>query len=236
MPKALDYLTFGYTVAKHMKPICIIETPFPEKFGVPRQPLLIMEAKGKMVFPKDDFYSEAFRGIEENSHLWLIFAFHLSESNPNALVRPPRFEGKKKLGVFATRSPHRPNGLGLSVVKFESIEYGPKNISLWVSGVDLVNGTPILDIKPYVPYVDARLEATSLFNGAPEMKKVIWECDCLIGFEEKNLIEKAIGLDPRPGHQKDSSDEYGISLCGMNLIFVEAADSFIIKKSSPLSK
>jgi len=135
-----------------MKPIAQIKTPFPEKFGVPRQSLLVSKAWGLMVFPKTDFYSEAFRGIEESSHLWLISEFHLIPNDDfNGLVRPPRFENKKKMGVYGTRSPHRPNRLGLSLVEFDRLEILSDKINLWVRGVDLVDGTPVFDIKPYVP-------------------------------------------------------------------------------------
>ena len=139
-----------------VEPLCFIRTPFVEKFGVPRQSLLVADAIGEMVFPKNDFYAEAFRGIETFSHLWLIFDFHqVDEKSVQALVRPPRFEGKLKLGVFATRSPHRPNRMGLSVVKFLKIEERKDFVHLFVSGVDLVDGTPILDIKPYIPHYDS---------------------------------------------------------------------------------
>lgn len=198
-----------------MTPICLIETPFPEKFGVPRQPLLIEEAWGKMTFPKTDFYVEAFRGIEESSHLWLIFEFHLVEGPFNGLVRPPRFENKKKMGVYATRTPHRPNRLGLSVVKFDRLEFLDREVVLWVKGVDLVNGTPIFDIKPYVPYVD-RVEASSPFDERPVFYPVEWECEKV---KESELIEKVISLDPRPGQDKDSGEEFGVSIAGWNVRF-----------------
>jgi tRNA (adenine37-N6)-methyltransferase len=198
-----------------MTPITSIHTPFPEKFGIPRQSLLVFEAKGVMLFPKNDFYHEAFRGIEESSHLWLIFEFHLvPDGSFNGLVRPPRFEGKKKLGVYATRSPHRPNRLGLSVVKFEKIEYLENEIRLEVSGVDLVDGTPIFDIKPYVPYAD-RIDASGPFEKQNTID-VKWSCEKVL---ESALIEKIIALDPRPQHDKNSTEEYGVSIAGFNVRF-----------------
>lgn len=214
-----------------MNPISLIKTPFHEKFGVPRQSLLIGEAMGVMSFPKNDYYHEAFRGIEESSHLWLVFVFHqVSENNLNGLVRPPRFEGKKKMGVFATRSPHRPNRIGLSVVQFEKIEYLSQEIRLTVSGVDLVDGTPILDIKPYVPYCD-HVEAISPFDERPEFKKVVWSCEKV---SEWALIEKVVGLDPRPGQDRDSNDEYGVSIAGYNVRFKSTDGQFEILKASTL--
>lgn len=221
-----------------MKPITHIETPFKEKFGVPRQPLLVKEAWGKMSFPKNDFFSEAFRGIEASSHLWLIFEFHqIPNEGFNGLVRPPRFEGKKKLGVYATRSPHRPNRLGLSVVQFDRLEVLGGEIVLWVKGVDLVNGTPIFDIKPYVPYSDRIMEATSEnFDEAPAVCRVTWKCHPELSQHERQLIEKVIALDPRPGHDKDLQSEYGVSLAGWNVRFrfiEEGLEIFEVTKAEP---
>lgn len=212
-----------------MKHISLIETPFREKFGVPRQSLLAKEAWGKMYFPKDDFFSEAFRGIESFSHLWLIFEFHLVPlEDIKALVRPPRFQGKEKFGVFATRSPHRPNRLGLSVVKFERVEVKDKEIILHVSGVDLVNGTPIFDIKPYIPYADAISGASSIhFSEPPPKQKVVWNTDAP---SEKALIEEVISLDPRPGQDHSSTEEYGVSIAGFNVRFKKVGDEFVILK------
>lgn len=214
-----------------MTPLCVIETPFREKFGVPRQPLLIPEAWGLLRFPKNDFTAEAFRGIESSSHLWLIFEFSLVDpASIQALVRPPRLGGKQKMGVFATRSPHRPNRLGLSVVKFEKLEESEKEIILHVSGVDLVSGTPIFDIKPYVPYVDSIPEARSLFSEAPEFRSVKWECE--FSGPERSLIEKVVSLDPRPAHQRKENDEYGVSVAGFNVLFRGSENELVILKVS----
>jgi tRNA-Thr(GGU) m(6)t(6)A37 methyltransferase TsaA len=212
-----------------MEVLSFIETPFKEKFGVPRQSLLIEEAIGKMRFPKNDFFVEAFRGIENFSHLWLIFEFHLISTNDvKALVRPPRYEGKTKFGVFATRSPHRPNRLGLSVVKFESLLFEGNEVVLTVRGVDLVDKTPIYDVKPYIPYVDSLTEAKALdFDQAPSLAKVIWRVEAPA---EKILIEKVIGLDPRPGQDKNSDEEYGVSVAGWNVRFKKENNDFVILK------
>lgn len=215
-----------------MKPFCTIETPFPEKFGVPRQPLLINEAWGKMVFPKNDFYSEAFRGLENFSHLWLIFEFHhIPDQKTAALVRPPRFENKKKMGVFATRSPHRPNRIGLSVVKFDRLEIQDNEVVLWVRGVDLVSGTPIYDIKPYLPYADSVPEARAIeFEEAPKFYPVKWDDSIVIDHDLKVLVEKVIALDPRPGQDKSSSDEFALSVAGVNVSFKKEEDVFVVLK------
>jgi tRNA-Thr(GGU) m(6)t(6)A37 methyltransferase TsaA len=211
-----------------MKPICHIETPFPEKFGVPRQSLLVPEAWGKMVFLKDDFFIEAFRGIEKSSHLWLIFQFHLISDGPfNGLVRPPRFENKQKMGVYATRSPHRPNRLGLSLVEFDHLEILTRKVVLWVKGVDLVSGTPIYDVKPYVPYAEMP-EVKSPFFEAPNVLPVIWRCE---RNESYRLIEKIIALDPRPAQDKNSTEEFGVSVAGFNIRFRFLIDHFEVISS-----
>ncbi len=208
-----------------MEPLCTINTPFIEKFGTPRQSLLIREAWGKMVFPKNDFYAEAFRGLEESSHLWLIFQFHkIPATQMNGLVRPPRFLNELKMGVFATRSPHRPNRLGLSVVEFDRLEILKNEIHLWVKGVDLVDGTPIFDIKPYVPYVD-HVSARSPFSSAPQFLKVIWKCEKV---SHHDLIEKVIALDPRPAQDRSGEEEYGVSVAGFNVRFRFLLDHFEI--------
>jgi len=211
-----------------MKPIAFIETPFKEKFGVPRQSLLIEEAWGKLEFVKNDFNLEAFRGIDEFTHLWLIFSFHrVIEEGVKALVRPPRFSGSEKWGVYATRSPHRPNHLGLSVVKFKKLEVTKDKIILWVDGVDLVSGTPILDIKPYITYSDSIIEAKSgVFHQSPEFKKVRWAQAQDLDLNIKTLIEKVIALDPRPSFDQDQS--FGVSVAGYNVRFHAEGDEFLI--------
>ena len=198
-----------------MNILSFINTPFKQKFGIPRQSLLVIEALGVMRFPKNDFFVEAFRGIETYSHLWLIFQFHeVSEENIKALVRPPRFEGEKR-GVFATRSPHRPNRIGMSVVKFEKLEITMNEVILTVSGVDLLDGTPILDIKPYLPYADIVGHAQSNEVNKPSALEVCWSCEKV---EESNLIEAILSFDPRPAHQK-TNDEFRMEISDFDVEF-----------------
>ena len=198
-----------------MNILSFINTPFKQKFGIPRQPLLVMEAIGVMRFPKNDFFVEAFRGIENYSHLWLIFQFHeVSEENIKALVRPPRFEGDKR-GVFATRSPHRPNRIGMSVVKFEKLEITMNEVILTVSGVDLLDGTPILDIKPYLPYADIVNQAQSNEVDKPSVLEVCWSCEKVA---ESNLIEAVLSFDPRPAHQKNN-EEFRMEISNFDVAF-----------------
>jgi tRNA-Thr(GGU) m(6)t(6)A37 methyltransferase TsaA len=213
-----------------VEPICLIETPFKEKFGIPRQPMLVSQAWGKMEFPKNDFFSEAFRGIENFDYIWLIFSFHEAiAEGAKALVRPPRFGGphQQKWGVFATRSPHRPNHLGLSAVKLKSISFSEKKITLHVEGVDLLSGTPILDIKPYLSYCDSYPMASSgPFEKSPEFLPVAWRCEANLNPDLRSLIEKVIGLDPRPRFGLDK--EFGLSLAGYNVRFKKEKESFVI--------
>ena len=140
-------------------PIAYIETDFKDKFGIPRQSGRVKELTGRIRFVKEHFYPEMLSGIEDFSHLWLIFGFSKAGRLKGATVRPPRLGGNKRMGVFATRSPYRPNPIGLSCVKLEGVKREAEGLFLLVSGVDLLDGTPIYDIKPYLPFADAHPEA-----------------------------------------------------------------------------
>ena len=150
-----------------MKTIARIRTDFPEKFGIPRQSGLVKELTGKIVFDPEYRNPEAVRGLEQFSHIWLLWKFSESRKEHwSATVKPPRLGGKKRLGVFATRSPYRPNDIGLSCVRLDKIEISEKSGPvLWVSGIDLMNGTPIYDIKPYIPLSDCRPDAWEGYTG-----------------------------------------------------------------------
>jgi tRNA-Thr(GGU) m(6)t(6)A37 methyltransferase TsaA len=202
-----------------MIPIATLRTCYPEKFGVPRQSGLVPEAWGVIEFAPAYRRIEAVRGIEDSSHLWLITEFHLvdaGEAATSLTVRPPRLGGNERLGVFATRSPFRPNRLGLSVVKLERVELeGPEAPRLWVSGVDLVDGTPVLDIKPYVPYADAPAGAVSrLAAEPPALVPVCWEVDVNLTDTERAIIEQSIALQPQPAYQEAPERTYGADLAG----------------------
>ena len=162
-----------------MHTIAHIRTDLPEKFGVPRQSGLVPQLQGTIVFEPDYRNPDALRGLEGFSHLWLIFRFHRAEREGwSPTVRPPRLGGNRRMGVFATRSPFRPNNLGLSCVKLEGVcrdeKLGPV---IRVSGADLVDGTPILDIKPYLPYADCPRDATGGFTDPLETEPLEVECD-----------------------------------------------------------
>lgn len=196
-----------------IKPIAFIKTNFKEKFGIPRQSGIVENIKGEIVFEKQFRHPDALRGIEEYSHLWLIFDFsenHREEFLPT--VRPPRLGGNKRVGVFATRSPFRPNNLGLSCVKFDGVKYDEKlgNI-LIVSGVDLLDNTPIYDIKPYIPYCDCKPHAKGSFSDEFKNYKieVLYDEKVFFGVEktDKENIIKIIEQDPKPAY-KDENKEY----------------------------
>ena len=193
-----------------IKPIAYIKTPFKEKFGIPRQSGIIENIKGEIIFEKEFKDPDALRGIEEYSHLWLIFDFSENHREKySSTVRPPRLGGNKRVGVFATRSPFRPNNLGLSCVKLENIKKD-KNLGnvLIVSGVDLLDNTPIYDIKPYISYCDCKQNAKCSFGEALKYKKieVLYDENIFLNIENdiKNVIVKIIEQDPKPAYKNDN--------------------------------
>ncbi|MBB3062685.1 tRNA (N6-threonylcarbamoyladenosine(37)-N6)-methyltransferase TrmO [Microbulbifer rhizosphaerae] len=210
-----------------MTPIATVHSCFGEKFGVPRQPLLADASRAAIELLPPLNTPDAVAGLEQNTHLWVIFQFHQAAGEWSAKVRPPRLGGNKKLGVLATRSPFRPNNIGLSVVRLLEVRLKPK-VELIVGGADLVDGTPVLDIKPYIPYADAVEEAQSAFaDAAPQMLPVFIPEDIMQkahAFKDDwdtdlpRLIEQLLGQDPKPAYQKpDPQRIYGMQLCGFNL-------------------
>ena len=195
-----------------MKPIATLHTCYPQKFAVPRQSGLVPSAWGRVVFEPEYRREEAVRGLEGFSHIWLIGLFHqVKEEAVGLTVRPPRLGGNERLGVFATRSPFRPNRLALSVVKLDRVVLtGPEAPWLEVSGVDLVDGTPVLDIKPYVPYADSLPQAIGGFaDHAPEPVPVRWACRIPAMAEHRRvLIEQSLALQPQPAYQATTDREY----------------------------
>lgn len=199
-----------------------IETDFSEKFGIPRQSGLVESAMGKIVFEPEYKNADALRGLDGYSHIWIIWQFSESARDTwSPTVRPPRLGGNKRMGVFATRSPFRPNPIGLSCVKIESIDL--KNVEIHVSGVDMLNGTPILDIKPYLPHVDAKADAYGGF--AADFKDYALEVNISDDLMEKipEMHQKAVtdilAGDPRPSYQDDPKRVYGLSFGGLEIKF-----------------
>lgn len=210
-----------------IKPIAHIKTDFKEKFGIPRQSGIAENLKAEIVFEKPFRNPDALRGIEGYSHLWLIFDFslaHTAEWSPT--VRPPKLGGNIRRGVFATRSPFRPNSLGLSCVKLLEVKHSEKEGDiLVVCGADLLDNTPIYDIKPYIPYADCITDAVGGFTEEIEYKKlnVVFEGELLslIPKEKQQGLAEILAEDPRPSYQNDSERIY-------NMLFAEFDISFKI--------
>jgi len=212
------------------KSIGIIESPYQEKFAIPRQPNLVSAAKGKVILTGEANNHDLVRDIEQFSHLWLLFVFNATQDQGwNPLVRPPRLGGNIKTGVLATRSTFRPNPIGMSVVKLDKVETKKKQTILHISGLDLLNGTPILDIKPYVPYSDAIINADAGFaQEQPETAITIvfsqQALDDLTKYKQRYsdltlLIEQILKQDPRPAYKQGKADDkvYGMSLYDLNI-------------------
>ena len=210
-----------------INPIAYIRTEFPEKFGVPRQSGLASALRGTIVFVPEYRNADALRGLEGFSHLWLIWEFSANSERKDwqPTVRPPRMGGNERMGVFATRSPFRPNPLGLSCVEIESVQYdhqeGPV---IHVKGADMMDGTPIYDIKPYIKYADARPHAVCGYVDKLEERtlKVVIPSEISLGVQDKSLLEalvQTLSLDPRPSYHDDPEREYGLSFAGMNIRF-----------------
>ena len=197
-----------------MKQIAHIETPFKGKFGVPRQAGLV-DYEARVVFEDDYRVAEAVRGLESFDYVWLIWRFHMAEREGwSPTVRPPRLGGNRRVGVFASRSPFRPNAIGLSSVRLVRVEQDPRlGPVLYVEGADLVDGTPILDIKPYIAYADAHPEARSGF--APERPtrlQVVDEEGWLLSLPEadRKALIQCLSQDPRPHYQHDATRVYAM--------------------------
>ena len=205
--------------------IAHIRTDLPEKFGVPRQSGLVPQLRGTIVFEPAYRNPDALRGLEGFSHLWLIFQFHRAvRESWSPTVRPPRLGGNRRMGVFATRSPFRPNAIGLSCVKLEGVRQDEQlGTVIEVSGADLVDGTPILDIKPYLPYADCRVDATGGFTDPLDGQTLQVNCDpALLEWFTPQQREGLLGVlacDPRPRYQEDPERVYGLAFAGRNVKF-----------------
>ena len=214
--------------------IATIHSPYKEKFAVPRQPGLVPSAKAELEIlpPYDDI--NAFSGLQEFSHLWLLFIFHKNpgQNSWSPTVRPPRLGGNKRMGVFATRSPSRPNPIGLSLVEFHGIKQVDGKIFLQLGNIDLVDGTPVIDIKPYIPYADAKPDALAGFaqNSPEPLMEIQFSAQALQMLEQiedrypelKQLIIEVLQQDPRPAYKKSKPDNkiYAVHLSDFNISWV----------------
>ena len=211
-----------------------MHSSYKEKFGIPRQPNLVqVESYIEMLAPYNDVL--AFEGIEAFSHLWLVWQFH-DNKNPEKTqfrpqVRPPRLGGNKKIGVFATRSMYRPSPIGLSVVKLKYVKKEGKSVRVYVTGSDLLDGTPIVDIKPYIHYSDAVIEAESGYaQDEPKRKSVIWSDRAIeqkqqlltsgkLSVQTAQELEAVLSLDPRPAYQDDEARVYKMKFAAVDIAF-----------------
>ncbi|MCP4789550.1 MAG: tRNA (N6-threonylcarbamoyladenosine(37)-N6)-methyltransferase TrmO [Gammaproteobacteria bacterium] len=222
-----------------LKPIAYIESDFKEKFATPRQPGLVPAAQGRVVLQAPFNQADAVQGLEEFSHIWLIFGFHATaQQGWKPKVRPPRLGGNAKLGVFATRSTFRPNPLGLSLVRLKKVST-QKEICLHVEGADLIHGTPVYDIKPYLPWVESQPYALSGFavddqtidlpiQYAPQAVAALANESSL-----QTLIEQVLRHDPRPAYQQDPQRVYGCHLQNVNVQWQVLADHILVNSITP---
>jgi tRNA-Thr(GGU) m(6)t(6)A37 methyltransferase TsaA len=217
--------------------IATLRTCYTDKFGVPRQSGLVPSAWGVIEFEPAYRRSEAVRGIQEFSHLWLITQFHLVNEEPATLtVRPPKLGGNERRGVFATRSPFRPNRLTLSVVKLDRVELdGDHAPRLFVSGVDLVDGTPVFDIKPYVRYADSIPDARSGFaDTPPPTVSVMWECESNVPNDVRLIIDQSLAQQPQPAYHDDSDREYATEIAGWRVKWMSKEEGARVKSCEPV--
>ncbi len=208
-----------------VKPIAYIKSDFSSKFGIPRQSGLVDELEAKIIIEKEYSSPDAFRGLEGYSHIWLLWLFsECAEKEWSPTVRPPRLGGNKRMGVFASRSPFRPNSIGLSCVKLVSVKQNAENSTvLTVRGADLLDGTPIIDIKPYLPYVDSHPEASGGFalqekEGSLEVR-FPEELIQIIPQSKQEALKAVLKQDPRPQYQNDPERVYGLEFAGFNIRF-----------------
>jgi tRNA-Thr(GGU) m(6)t(6)A37 methyltransferase TsaA len=214
-------------------PIAVIRTEFPEKFGIPRQSGLASSLRGRIVFNEGYKDPSALRGLESFSHLWLIWEFSSNRhSDWHPTVRPPRLGGNATMGVFATRSPYRPNPLGLSCVELDRIEYSTaEGPIIYVRGADLMDGTPIYDIKPYIRYADSRPDAVCGYADEIPQKTLEVVMSEAVRMELGDKAEAAVEIlayDPRPSYQNGPERVYGLSYAGYDIKFVVVDNTLTI--------
>lgn len=213
-----------------IKLIARIHSDFPTKFGIPRQSGMIDSLRATVVFEPEYRNPDALRGLEEFSHLWLIWQFSQAVRKQwSPTVRPPRLGGNRRMGVFATRSPFRPNPIGLSCVVLDSVEQHPSlGPVLHILGADLMDGTPILDIKPYLPYADCRPEALGGFAPAPAGARLAVDIPsellARVPEDKRSALTGVLSQDPRPSYQHDPERVYGMAFAGLEVRFQVEGD------------
>lgn len=217
-----------------VKIIAHVRSDFPTKFGIPRQSGLVEELRARVVFEPEYRAPEALRGLEDFSHLWLIWEFSQAKREDwSPTVRPPRLGGNRRMGVFATRSPFRPNPIGLSCVRLEKIDWdAPDGPALEIAGADLMDGTPIYDVKPYLPYADCRPEAEGGFAHAPKEPSLEVEIPeewlPVIPQDKRAGLTGVLAQDPRPPYQHDPQRVYAMEFGGLEVKFQVDGDTLTV--------
>ena len=234
------------TFTSEIQAVAICRTPYKQKFGIPRQPGLVTAARGFVELQAPFNHIDTVRGLEQYSHIWLLFSFHENLAQGwKTTVRPPRLGGNEKLGVFATRSTFRPNGIGQSVVKLHGIHQQKGKVVLEISAMDLLDGTPIIDIKPYIPFSDALSDAEGgIAHDAPVLAKVIFSDDVkqqLTNYEQNHypnlqqIIEGVLAQDPRPAYKKAKVDpkQYQVALYDLDILWRVIEGEIVVEAIRP---
>lgn len=229
-------------MTREIQAVAICRSPYKQKFGIPRQPGLVTAARGYVELQAPFNHIDTVRGLEQYSHIWLLFSFHENLAQGwKTTVRPPRLGGNEKLGVFATRSTFRPNGIGQSVVKLHGIHQRKGKVVLEISAMDLLDGTPILDIKPYIPFSDAISDAQGgIAHEAPILAKVRFTNDVvaqLAKYEQQQypnlqaIIEGVLAQDPRPAYKKAKADPklYQVALYDLDILWRVVDDAIVVE-------
>ncbi len=223
-----------------LHPIATLRTVFAEKFGVPRQSGMVNEAMGRVEFLPEFSRADFVRGLDSFSHIWLVTVFHESTAwDGKATVRPPRLGGNERLGVFATRSPNRPNPIGLSLVSIVSIETEPRLV-IHVAGVDAVDGTPVLDIKPYLPWCESQPDAHAGWAGAAPRERD--ESDVILSDAINELlgadaavVRHLLRLDPQPAYHDGGERSYGMTVAGWNVRWRVDGEKVIVTEATRIA-
>ncbi|MCR5417792.1 MAG: tRNA (N6-threonylcarbamoyladenosine(37)-N6)-methyltransferase TrmO [Lachnospiraceae bacterium] len=217
-----------------MQRIATIHTDLPEKFGIPRQSQLVPELTAKITFEEAYRNPESVRGLSDFDYIWLLWVFETGDRSFHATVRPPRLGGNTRMGVFATRSPFRPNPIGLSCVRLLKVEQTEQGPMLTVSGADLKDGTAILDIKPYLPYADAYPNARGGFTQDPKAARPLLQVEIAekllqnIPEDKREALKGILAQDPRPAYIEDDEREYGMMFAGKNVRFSVSGDRLLV--------
>ena len=235
-------ITTDPTDSPTLRPIARIHSPFPEKFGVPRQSGLVPGLRGIIAFEPGFQIPEALRGLDGFSHIWLLWGFTANAGQGwHPTVRPPRLGGNRRLGVFATRSPFRPNPIGLACVELlRIIPTSEKGPLLEVGGADLIDNTPIYDIKPYIPLADCKPDAAEGYTA--QTRQHLLEVDfpaellALLPAEKQQAAIDVLSLDPRPGYSDDPERQYGVSYAGMDIRFHVSGSRLTVCKVIPVQE